>query len=224
MIDAPPPDAPPPGDAPPPSDAPPPGNAPPPDAPPPGDVPALVRAARAAAAALGFTMACDDHTGSLLRTLAASKPGGRFLEIGTGTGVGAAWLLAGMTPDARLTTVEVDPTTAATARDVLSTDPRAQVTVADARSWLIGYSGPPFDLVFADWMTGKFEDRDLLLRHLAPGALYIVDDLLPHPTWPAEHHERVATFRADLARDARLLPTLIDWSTGVAVAAIRLKV
>ncbi|MEH1128265.1 O-methyltransferase [Micromonospora sp. CPCC 206061] len=186
----------------------------------PFDVPPLVRAARDAAAALGFTMACDDQTGALLRTLAASKPGGHLLEIGTGTGVGAAWLLAGMTPDARLTTVEVDPTTAAAARDVLSGDVRAQVTLADARSWLIGYSGPPFDLVFADWMTGKFEDRDLLLRHLAPGALYVVDDLLPHPAWPAEHHERVAAFRTELARDSRLAPTLIDWSTGVAVAAV----
>jgi hypothetical protein len=35
-------------------------------------------------------------TGLFLRTLAASKPAGRFLELGTGTGVATAWLLDGM--------------------------------------------------------------------------------------------------------------------------------
>jgi len=39
---------------------------------------------------LGFTMGSEPRTGALLRTLAASKPGGRFLELGTGTGVGRA--------------------------------------------------------------------------------------------------------------------------------------
>jgi predicted O-methyltransferase YrrM len=29
----------------------------------------------------------------MLRMLAASKPGGRFLELGTGTGIATAWLL-----------------------------------------------------------------------------------------------------------------------------------
>ena len=34
---------------------------------------------------LKFTMASDLHTGSLLKTLAAWNPAGRFLELGTGT-------------------------------------------------------------------------------------------------------------------------------------------
>lgn len=33
----------------------------------------------------GFPVS-DSRTGALLKTLAASKPAGRFLEIGTGTG------------------------------------------------------------------------------------------------------------------------------------------
>lgn len=47
-------------------------------------------------AEIGFEMASEDRTGALLRTLAASKPGGRFLELGTGTGVATAWVLDGM--------------------------------------------------------------------------------------------------------------------------------
>jgi hypothetical protein len=47
---------------------------------------------------IGFTMGSEPRTGSLLRTLAAMKPAGRILELGTGTGIATAWLLAGMDP------------------------------------------------------------------------------------------------------------------------------
>ncbi len=46
--------------------------------------------------ALQFSMASEPLVGAMLRTLVASKPGGRFLELGTGTGVATAWLLEGM--------------------------------------------------------------------------------------------------------------------------------
>jgi predicted O-methyltransferase YrrM len=36
----------------------------------------------------GFTMASDVNVGSFLKTLAASKPGGKFLELGTVSRVG----------------------------------------------------------------------------------------------------------------------------------------
>src|SRR5882672_9803696 len=39
---------------------------------------------------LDFSMASDLQTGSLLSTLAASKVAGRFLELGTGTGLSTA--------------------------------------------------------------------------------------------------------------------------------------
>jgi len=55
--------------------------------------------------AAGFTMASEPLTCSLLRTLAASKPAARFLELGSGTGLSTAWLLDGMDSKSRLTTV-----------------------------------------------------------------------------------------------------------------------
>ncbi len=55
---------------------------------------------------LGFTMASDIQTCSLLKTLAASKPASRFLELGTGTGLSTAWILAGM--DAYSSLISVD--------------------------------------------------------------------------------------------------------------------
>ena len=53
-------------------------------------------AIHAATEVLGFQMSSDLRTGVLLRTLAASKAGGKLLELGTGTGIGTSWLLDGM--------------------------------------------------------------------------------------------------------------------------------
>ena len=47
--------------------------------------------------------------------------------------------------------------------------------------------GQRFDLIFADAWPGKFTHLDLALSILAPGAFYVVDDLLPQATWPADH-------------------------------------
>jgi hypothetical protein len=50
----------------------------------------MLAAIRQDTEALGFTMMSEPRTGALLATLAASKPGGRMLELGTGTGLGTA--------------------------------------------------------------------------------------------------------------------------------------
>src|SRR6267142_5280970 len=88
---------------------------------------------------LGFTMASEPKTGALLAALAASKPGGRLLELGTGTGLGTAWLLAGMNADSRLETVDTDAKVVAVARRHLATDSRVTFHVMDGAEF-IGHS------------------------------------------------------------------------------------
>jgi len=182
--------------------------------------PQAVRALRVANRA-GFGMSSDHDTGSLLRTLAATKPGGRLLEVGTGVGVGAAYLLAGMDPTARLTTLERGPAIANAARTLLTDDERVEVVTTDAVEWLTAYDGPPFDLVFVDTTSAKFERRDLLFAHLAPGALFIADDLLPQDKWTEAHGPRVERFRREIVAEPNLVTTLIDWGSGLVVAAYR---
>ncbi len=145
--------------------------------------PAALAAILRDTAALGFTLASDAETGALLRTLAASKPGGRLLELGTGTGHGTAWLLDGMDDAARLTTVDADPGPVAVAQRHLGGDPRVTFHVDDGVGFLTAATGP-YDLIFADAMPGKYEARDTALALLAPGGLYVVDDLLPKDDWP----------------------------------------
>ena len=68
--------------------------------------PEALAAIQARTEELKFDMASEPRTGALLQMLAASKPGGRFLELGTGTGLSTAWLLSGM--DAASTLISID--------------------------------------------------------------------------------------------------------------------
>lgn len=58
--------------------------------------------------ALGFSMPSDILIGTLLKTLVASKPRGRFLELGTGMGLSLAWMLDGMDINSTLISVDND--------------------------------------------------------------------------------------------------------------------
>lgn len=95
------------------------------------DRPTALEAILRETADVGFSMPSEPQTGSFLRTLAASKPAGRFLELGTGTGVATAWLLAGMDHASRLETVDNDPAVVAIARRHLGADPRVTFLLDD---------------------------------------------------------------------------------------------
>jgi predicted O-methyltransferase YrrM len=187
----------------------------------PRDIPPLAAKAQAIADEAGFLLSCESRTGGLLRTLAAAKPGGRILEVGAGVGVGTAWLLAGMDDQATLVTLEIDEEAADIVRRLFAAEPQVEVVHEDATAWLETYAGPPFDLVFVDTTVTKFDRRELLLRHMAPGALLVADDLVPGPTWTAAHPARVERFLDELPREPALVTTLMTWASGLAVAARR---
>src|SRR5688500_15353522 len=94
-------------------------------------IPAAVMRIQKDTDAQGFTMASDPHTGALLAVLAASKPASRFLELGTGTGLGTAWLLAGMDANSHLDSVDTDRSVVDVARRHLGSDPRLTLHVMD---------------------------------------------------------------------------------------------
>ncbi|MFF8692663.1 O-methyltransferase [Streptomyces sp. NPDC015144] len=170
------------------------------------------------AARAEFAMSCEDRTGSLLATLAASKPNGRFLELGTGVGAGAAWLTSGMTSGARLVTVEADATVQAIARRNLEGDARIEFVHADADDWLTRETGL-FDFAYVDCRPGKYLRLPDLLALLKPGALYVVDDMLPQATWPDGHQARVDGFLERLPEVPNFRATPLRWASGLVVAA-----
>jgi predicted O-methyltransferase YrrM len=168
--------------------------------------------------ALNFGMASEPRTGALLRTLAASKPCGRLLELGTGTGVATAWLLAGMDSASTLVSVDTDPEVQAVAREVLGSDPRLTLILQDGTAFLVRRAPQSFDLVFADAMPGKYEALEDALAVVKPGGYYVIDDLLPQPNWPEGHAERVPALLDQLANDKRFFIAPMAWASGVVVA------
>jgi predicted O-methyltransferase YrrM len=164
---------------------------------------------------LGFSMASEPLTGALLRTLAASKPGGRLLELGTGTGMGTSWLLAGMDAAARLETVDNDPAVMEIAQRHLGRDPRVTFHRRDGAAFLADQAPAQFDLVYADTWAGKFTDRDRALALVRPGGFYFVDDLLPVATWPEGHAAKVEMLIADLESRQGFVSTRMAWASGL---------
>jgi predicted O-methyltransferase YrrM len=167
---------------------------------------------------LGFELASEDRTGALLRTLAASKPGGRFLELGTGTGVATAWLLDGMDATSQLVSVDVDAKLQESAREALGHDARLTLILEDAAAFLERQPVASFDFVFADAMRGKYENLDDALRIVRAGGFYVIDDMLPQSNWPEGHGPRVLALLETLATRPDFEITPMAWASGLVVA------
>jgi predicted O-methyltransferase YrrM len=174
-------------------------------------VPSLVLEAQATARTRGFSQSCAREVGDLLRLLAATKPGGSVAESGTGTGVGAAWLLSGMDAAARLVTVEREAALATVAADLLAADTRARVLAGD---WRLLIDEAPFDLFFCDG-GGKRDAVDDVVALLAPGGILVLDDFEPAASWPPLYRGELDTLRlaylehpALFAREVRVSDTM----------------
>ena len=183
--------------------------------------PAVLKNIEEATKSIGFTMGSDQQTGSLLRTLAASKPSGSFLELGTGTGLSAAWLLDGMNAQSRLTTVDKNENHTAIARRFLGHDSRITFITMDGIAFIdsMKAQGKTFDFIFADMQPGKFEYLDETLELLAPGGLYVIDDLLMLSSWGETHVSKVYHLISTLEQREDLRITKLNWSVGLIIAA-----
>lgn len=182
--------------------------------------PAALEQIQQATAAIGFTISSDMLTGSLLRTLAATKPGGTLLELGTGTGHGTAWLLDGMNSSAHLITVDISDQHASVARRFLEQDKRVEFLLQDGVLFLqqMGEQGRRFDLIFADFIPGKYQQLSEALDLLAPGGIYIVDDLHFSAAESSDSTSRVFNLVTTLEQRQDLHITKLNWSTGLLVA------
>ncbi len=164
---------------------------------------------------MGFTMSSDIHVCSLLRACVSSKRKGRFLELGTGTGLALAWMVDGMDSASRIISIDNDPQPLIIAQESLGRDQRVDIVCADGSEWLMKYDGPPFDLIFADAWPGKYSELNETLALLHPGGIYVIDDMLPQPNWPEGHAEKAEQLMHDLSQRTDLFLTTLAWSTGV---------
>jgi predicted O-methyltransferase YrrM len=146
--------------------------------------PPLAVEARARAAELGFESSSAPETGRLLHVLAAQRGRTRVGEIGTGTGVGAAWIVSALSPEVPFVTVEPDPGHAAAAHELFAGDANVRVLQGDWRRVMPAEA--PFDLLFYGGGGKQRPDLDgeAVVGLLAPGGTIVMDDLTPGRTGP----------------------------------------
>lgn len=183
------------------------------------NVPVAYYAIDAATKEMGFTMPSDVLTCSLLKTLAATKPSGKFLELGTGTGLSTAWILDGMDTNSSLISIDNDSSLLDIAHKHLGNDTRLGLKCIDGEVWVNENLGQKFDYIFADTWHGKYLMLDEVLEMLNIGGLYIIDDMLPQENWPEGHAEKALNLEKHLEKRADLKLAKLHWATGIIIAA-----
>jgi predicted O-methyltransferase YrrM len=150
----------------------------------------------------------EPSVGRLLAVLAAGCHQGRIGEIGTGVGLGSAWMASSMPADCTLVTVELDEEKAAHATRLLADDGRVTVLNGDPRDLMP--SCAPYDLLYAD---GGHHDRASfasLVDLLRVGGQLVTDDVPPPTALPAHSPSAASDVKRDFFfGDARLVSTEI---------------
>lgn len=138
--------------------------------------PPLVERAVALAAELGFAKSSSPEAGRLLHLLAGQRGRERVGEIGTGLGVGTAWLASALPPGVPLWSAEADGALAQAAATLFADDPDVHVLAGPWRELLPVEA--PFDLLFYDGGRKQFpeEEGDAVVELLAPGGTVVLDD------------------------------------------------
>ena len=141
--------------------------------------------------AMRFERSSIPEVGRLLGVLAASRPGGRLAEIGTGTGVGAAWVVSSMGPEASFVTVEADDERASACERLFAEHPQVRVLRGDWHEVLPPEA--PFDFLFFDGGGYKRSppaqmraESEQALELVAPAGVVVMDNLTPEHLWPAD--------------------------------------
>lgn len=162
----------------------------------------------------------------LLEALVVASGARRVLEIGTFTGVTSLTLAARLPEDGKLTTLEVDPDTAAVARRHFDASPhgdRIDLIVGDARETLDRLEGP-FDLVWIDaWKSDYPAYYEAVVPKLAPRGVLAADNVFLGGRLldPASSDESAVAMRAFADRvqaDPRVHNTLLTVGDGVMLA------
>lgn len=169
----------------------------------PPDVPELVRRALSLSGAQGYLRSSRTETGRLLASLAASRAG-TLAELGTGCGVGTAWLASGKHDNVRVVTVEIEPALVEKVRDLFTDEPDVEVIAGD---WTTLATYAPFSLLFVDVRDAK-ESVDAVADLIEPGGMVVLDDFTPCTTWPPIFEGRVDVLREQWLTDERF--TAVD--------------
>ena len=184
----------------------------------PHEIPDLVARSLDLSRQRGFITSTRHETGRLLATLAASRTG-TLAELGTGCGVGSAWLSSGAPQDARIVSAELDPSLAEEVQRLFADVDNVEVISGDWSS-LERYA--PFSLLFVD-VREVMESVDVIADLVEQGGIVVLDDFTPSAFWPPITDGRVDTVREQWLTDERFAAAemLIDADGSLIIATRR---
>ncbi|HLS03696.1 MAG TPA: O-methyltransferase [Actinomycetales bacterium] len=165
--------------------------------------------------------------GSVLQVLAAAAGARAVVEIGTGAGVSALWLLRGMPADGVLTSIDVNVEHQQAARKLLTeegiTSGRVRMIGGNAINVLPRLADGAYDLIFLDADPLDYlEQFELSAQLLRPGGLMVINEALWHDRVadPARRDETTTAVREIgrvLRDDERFKSALLPVSGGLLI-------
>ncbi len=174
--------------------------------------------------------AVDPATGAVLRLLAAAADAKTVVELGTGAGVSALWLLSGMREDGVLTSIDSEGEHQRLAKQSLAEagvpSGRARLIPGRALDVMPRLSDGGYDLVFCD--AARSENLDYLTagtRLLRPGGCIVFAGALGggKVADPAARDADTVGLR-ELAKavrdDTRLVPAMLPVGPGLLAASL----
>ncbi|MBA2668398.1 MAG: hypothetical protein H0U69_15340 [Trueperaceae bacterium] len=168
------------------------------------ELPLVVALAQRLAFLHGFEESCDARVGRVLRTFTALARG-KALDLGTGFGVSAAWMLDGLGSGRRLVRVDVEPERHERVQSLFV--PYANVTLlCGARR--DGLAHGPFGIVFLGAEPEQDVGPDALIDALHVGGLVVLDRARRCP-WL--RHPRLAASEVALSDDHALIVATRAW-------------
>lgn len=190
----------------------------------------VITEARASADELGMATVSAGQ-GAALRMLAAMTQARAIVEIGTGTGVTAMWMLQGLRDDGQLTSIDFEGEHHRIARELLATldVPAGRVRLIAGRpaEILPRLADGAYDLVLLNVEPAALNPMlDASLRLLRPGGIFAVsnifgDDRVGDPAQrdPATVARRLFAHR--VSDEPRLIANVLSSGDGLLVGVMR---
>ena len=184
-------------------------------------IPRAVADAKRRAVDAKFTMACEDEVGRFVAAQVAHlAPRSRVLEIGTGVGVGIAWMTVGLgaRSDVEVVSIENDARLSTAARSCRWPS-YVDLRTADAAEAIETLG--TFDLIFADASPFKFQHLAEMVGALRPGGMIIFDDMKDARNADASGITPQETLRRQVTDHPELVAVELDCSSGLLIASKR---
>lgn len=185
---------------------------------------ALARATRDAFGDRGG-MNIEEDQGRFLAFLVRLTGARRVVEVGTFTGMSALFLAGALPPGGRLVCCDIDERYVAVGRPFWAragVDDRIDVRIGPATETLTAMSpDEQYDLAFIDADKGGYATYlDLVLQHLAPDGLVVVDNVLwsgnvIDPTDTDPDTEAIRRFNDRVAADSSLDSVMVGVGDGL---------